>query len=145
MSFYNSVASLAIRLTLDLLLIRVWGMVGAATAAGLVVAAMSIVRLLETYRLLRFWPYDRTFVKPVIAGGVALAAGLAMNRLGPANLNLFYLILDVAVLWSIYAATIMLLGISEEDRLVISRIKGRLDAMLFKHKGSQNDRPSVGS
>ncbi len=136
LSFYNSVASFILTLTLDLLLIRVWGMVGAAVATGLVIAIMNVVRLLEVYWFLRFWPYDLTFVKPVVAGFVALIVGFVTNRLAPADLNLFYLVLNIALLWSSYAATTLLLGLSEEDQMVMNRVKRQFSAKLLQRRTS---------
>ncbi|MDH4137000.1 MAG: flippase [Anaerolineae bacterium] len=128
LKFCNSVASLILRMILDLLLIPVWGMVGAAVATGLAIAILNVVCLLEVYWLLRYWPYDFTFVKPVVSALVALIVGFVTNRLAPADLNLFYLMLNVALLWSSYAATTILLGLSEEDQMVLNRIKRRFGA-----------------
>ncbi len=132
LKFLNSLALLILRIAFDLLLIPAWGMMGAAMATSLVMALMGLVRLIEVYWLLRCWPYDFTFVKSAIAGGAALAVGLVMNRLVPADLNLLCLVLNVAVLWSSYAAATLLLGLSEEDRLVIARLRERIDAGLLK-------------
>jgi O-antigen/teichoic acid export membrane protein len=137
LKFYNSVGSLILRITLDLLLIPVWGMVGAAVATGLAIATLNIARLLEVYWLLRFWPYDFTFVKPIVSSLVALLVGFVTNLLAPADLNLFYLALNIALLWSSYAATTMLLGLSEEDQMVLNRIKRRFGAKFLSQTSSE--------
>lgn len=130
LSFYNSLISLVLRVTLDVLLIRAWGMVGAAVATGLVVVIMSVVLLLQVRWILGAWPYDLTFVKPIVAGLVAFLVGLVTTRLTPAGLNLSYLVLDVGLLWSSYAAVTVLLRLSEEDQMVVNRVKMQFGAKL---------------
>jgi O-antigen/teichoic acid export membrane protein len=130
LSFYNALVSLVLRLTLDVLLIRAWGMVGAAVATGLVIVVIGVVLLIEVRLFLGVWPYDLTFFKPVVAGFVAFVVGLVMARLVPADLNLFYLVLDVGLLWLSYAAVTLLLRLSEEDQIVVNRIKRQFGAKL---------------
>jgi O-antigen/teichoic acid export membrane protein len=130
LSFYNAVASLVLRLTLDVLLIRAWDMVGAAVATGLVIVIMGFVLMIEVRWLLGSWPYDLTFFKPVAAGFVAFVVGLVMARLVPAERNLFYLVLDVGLLWVSYAGVTLLLRLSEEDQMVVDRIKRQFGAKL---------------
>jgi len=130
LSFYNAAASLILRVALDVLLIRAWGMVGAAVATGLVVFIMGVVLLLEVRWVLGSWPYDLTFFKSVAAGFVALIVGLVMTRLAPPGLNLFYLVLDVGLLWLSYAGVTLLLRLSEEDQMVVDRIKRQFGAKL---------------
>ena len=130
LSFCNALGSLILRLTLDVLLIRIWGAVGAAVATCLVAVVMTAVLLLEVRWLLKAWPFDLTFLKPVAAGFVALIVGLVMARLAPAGLNLFYLVLDVGLLWLGYAAVTLLLRLSEEDQMVVNRVKMQFGAKL---------------
>lgn len=134
LSFYDSVASLVLALTLDVLLIRAWGMVGAAVATGLVTTIMSMVRLVQVYWLLKIWPYDLGFFKPVMAGLAALIIGWGMNYFVPADRHLLFLVLDIGLLWASYAATLLGLGLSEEDWMVINRTKSRLGTMLTKRQ-----------
>jgi O-antigen/teichoic acid export membrane protein len=132
LTFLNSAGTVILNLILNLILIPVWGLVGAAVATALAMVIVNVARLLQVYWLLKLWPYNRTFVKPLIASAAALITGLATSRLIPAELNLFYLILNVAVLWSIYVATIVLLGLSAEDRAILSHTKGRFGAVLVR-------------
>ena len=132
LALVNSVATLILNATLNLILIPTWGVVGAAVATGASITIVSIVRLLQVYRLLKLWPYDSTFFKPCIASVVALSVALVMNHLVPAELSLFHLIVNLVALWSIYAVTTMLLGFSDEDRIVLSRTKRRFAALLIR-------------
>jgi len=134
LSLVNAVASLTLSVTLDVLLIPAWGLVGGAMAFGLTIAAMGIVRLLEVYWLHGFWPYDFTFGKLLVGGCVASVFGFVANRLAPADLNLFYLVLNIALLWSSYAGMILLLGLSEEDQMVVDRIKRQFSARVLRAK-----------
>ena len=134
LNLFNAVASLTMSVVFDLLLIPAWGVVGGAIAFGLTVTIMGTVRLLQVYWLHRFWPYDFTFAKLLVGGCVGFVVGLIANRLAPADMNLFYLVLNLALLWSSYAAMILLLGLSEEDQIVVDRIKGQFSARVLQSK-----------
>ncbi len=136
LSFYNSLFSLALTLALDFIFIRIWGMVGAAIATALVIALMSLVRMLQVYWLLKLWPFDVAFIKPVIASVAALIVGWAANYIMPAERNLFFLVFDIALLWLGYGAAVLLLGLSEEDQIVIRRVKQQFATRLRPRKSS---------
>jgi len=115
---------------LNVLLIPRWGMVGAATASLAAVAINNLLRLIEVYILFRLLPYNVSFLKPVTAGLAALAAALALGRLLPAEASLLYAAVNVIILLAAYVGAILLLGLSEEDRSVLARLRGRLNIVL---------------
>lgn len=120
----NSVVSSALIIGLDLLLIPHWGIIGAAAAAGLSVALINVVQTIQVYVLLKIWPYTWHSVKPIIAGLVAFLATYLLNQLVP-MLDLAYLLPKIGFLLLSYIAVIVLLGLSEEDQLVLRRVQRR--------------------
>lgn len=128
----NSTVQLVLSLTLNFLLIPRWGIMGAATAALVNIATINILRLVEVYILLRLLPYNWSFLKPIAAGLVALGVTLGLNVLYPADANLFVTALYMAVLFGVYTGMVILLGLSEEDRQVLARLRQRASAKWAK-------------
>lgn len=125
-SLANSVISLVVNIGLDLLLIPRWGIVGAAAAGAVSVILLNVMRLIQVYILLKIQPYNLGFVKPILAAlAAALAASLVRQWLAflPAILQL---IIGTALLWGVYAGTIVLLRLDDTDRLVLKRLWARL-------------------
>lgn len=135
LELFNSILAVLTSVTLSAVLIPQFGMIGAAVAVAASLTLINIMRLVEVYWLHRLWPYGWTLAKPVLAVAVAVLVGYMMNKLLPAEQNFFFLILDIALLWLAYFAAIMLLGLSEEDRLVLGHVKGRLNQRVVRRLG----------
>lgn len=125
LTFSNSIVFFVLNIALDLLLIPHWGVIGAALAVTLADVIINVLRTAQVLVLLRIWPYDWSFLKPMTASLLAAGVTYFVGQL----LILMPLILQVAVgasvLWSVYASAIVLMKLSEEDRLVLSRLWAR--------------------
>jgi O-antigen/teichoic acid export membrane protein len=132
LTLMNTMVAVSLSLIVSILLIPTWGIIGAAVAAASSLAVVSGLRLLQIYRLLSLWPYDREFVKPLLATAVALCIGLAARYLVPVE-SIPELFLDIGVLWIGYVGAVLLLGLSTEDRAVLARTRGRFSSVLGLH------------
>jgi O-antigen/teichoic acid export membrane protein len=132
LNLINSIALTVVTLALDLLLIPTWGIIGAAIATGVSVVAMNIIQTIQVYKLVKLWPYNRSFIKPVLAGVGAFLAILLVNRVAPSNTHLAYLALKISFLWLSYFAATILFGLSEEDQIVLGRVRHRFEAVLLR-------------
>ena len=128
----NTVVSLVVSIGLALLLIPSYGLVGAAVAALAAEIVINLLRLFEVYILLRLLPYSASFFKPIAAGLAAVAAVFASSRLLPPEANLVYFALNIIVLFAAYTAAILLLRLTPEDRIILARIRGRLNSTRRK-------------
>lgn len=124
----NTALTFGLLLGLNLLLIPRWGLIGAATASAAANAGVNLLRLVEVYVLYRLLPYSVGFLKPLAAGLVALAAGWFISRRFLTGETLVFTAINVALLLAVYVAAILLLGLDHEDRAVLSRVGGRLQA-----------------
>ncbi len=125
MTFFNSVFNLGVNLALDLLLIPPFGIIGAALAVTLSEVTLNVIRTVQVFVLLRVWPYDWSFLKPIASSLMAVGATyLLSQRMGfmPVALQV---ILGTLLLWSVYAAGVVLLKLSDEDRLVLRKLQAR--------------------
>ncbi len=126
----NTVIALTLQLTLSFLLIPMWGVMGAAIAVAVATSALNIIRTIEVFVTMRFLPYNKSFVKPVVAGVAAALATRGMAQWFLAKGDLISTGLNMGFLLITYAAMILMLGLSEEDQMVITRLRGRLTAIL---------------
>jgi O-antigen/teichoic acid export membrane protein len=125
LTFANSVIYLVLNIALDVALIPLWGITGAALAVTLADLSINSLRTLQVYLLLRIWPYDWTFLKPAAAALLATGVTLLV-RSGLASIPwLLQLAAGALVLVGLYAAAIVLLGLSQEDHLVLDRLWAR--------------------
>ena len=122
----NSFISLAVSLGLDLFLIPRWGIVGAALAVMLSTIIINTLRMCQVYILLRMWPYNLSFLKPIAAALAAAVAGQLVNQRLAFVPELLQVILGAMALWIVYALVIVCLGLSKEDRLILDRLWERL-------------------
>jgi O-antigen/teichoic acid export membrane protein len=126
LTFANSVIYLVLNVALDLALIPRLGITGAALAVTLADLIINSLRTLQVYLLLHIWPYDWTFVKPAAAALLATGVTLLVRN-GLASIpSLLQLAVGALVLTGLYAAAIVLLGLSEEDHLVLDRLWARV-------------------
>ena len=126
----NTILAMIFSTILSFLLIPRFGVVGAAIAMAGAGVVISTVRTLEVFILFRLLPYNKSFLKPIVAGAVAAVAAFAMAQWVFAGSNLVSTVLNIGCLVAVYAAMILVLGLSEEDRTVLVRLRGRLKAML---------------
>jgi hypothetical protein len=101
------------------------GVVGAAWAALSGVVVVEALRLLEVWAILRISPYNLGFLKPVSAGLAAVAASFAVGQAFPGLDPITRVAAQCAATFGPYVAVILLLGLSREDRLLLSRLRRR--------------------
>ena len=138
--FLNSSLSLGLAIGLSLLLIGPLGIVGAAIAAVGSVVFVNVLRVMEVALLVRITPYDRAWFKPLAAGALGLGAGLAASWLARDAGTLLSFAAGAIALIAVYGAAIMLLGLSDDDRMVI----GRAGRRLARARRGDRKRPTRG-
>ncbi|MDX1520932.1 MAG: polysaccharide biosynthesis C-terminal domain-containing protein, partial [Anaerolineae bacterium] len=132
----NSVISFTFTMGLNLVLIPLYGLMGAAVVALVATITLNSLRLVQLYVMYRLQPYNITFLKPIIAGGLTLLAMYAGISTVGLEKNIFFLIVAAPILILIYAGLIFLLGLSAEDRTVLDRLQRRVVPRLPWRKNS---------
>jgi hypothetical protein len=61
-----------------------------------------------------------------VAGLLTLTIAWAINKLFPIETSLIYIGLMIVVIVAVYVGVILLMGLSEEDRVILDRVGGRL-------------------
>ena len=125
----NSFIMVFITIGLNIVLIPRWGINGAAAATALSSTVNNIFCLLEVWYFDHMLPYNRSFLKPLLAG--LIAAPLTYLLIQHV---LFSLLLELVVggifLWGTYTLTLYLLRINPDDHLVIEHLISRIRLKL---------------
>jgi O-antigen/teichoic acid export membrane protein len=119
------VTILILRLTLAFLLIPQYGAVGAAIGLASTSIILNIIRTVEVFMLDRLWPYNRNFIKPILAGLAAAVVGAGLSYYILPGTNLINAIINSIFLLITYVAVTVALGLSAEDKLILGRIRQR--------------------
>lgn len=128
-NFLNSVVAVGLYIALGLAIVPEHGALGMAVVDSIVTALVNTARVIEAKVLVGVQPFGRTFYKPVVATLVG-AAVLLVWKLLPMD----SLVLDtvgIAVAAGVYLLALKKMGIDEEERHVLQRIRKR----ALKRKG----------
>ncbi len=126
LTFINSIISLGVNIFLDVLLIPKWGIVGAALAITLTIFVTNTLRTIQVYFIHHIGPYDRSFIKPIAAAIITSIIVYFLLIISSSINDLVMAIIGTAILWGSYIALVYLFGLSEEDRLILNRLKERI-------------------
>jgi O-antigen/teichoic acid export membrane protein len=102
------------------------GVIGAAVASLIAIATVNVASVLEVWVLEGHLPFDRDWLKPLVAGLGALALGLALRSLTGVGTDLVSAVLQGAVVAAAYVGLVLALGLAPDDRLVIGRAFSRI-------------------
>lgn len=120
-----------VTLVLNLLLVPTLGLIGAAVAAALTNVGVNVWNLSEVRHALGMHPYNRSYLKLVPASAAAVAAAFALRHYA----HVFehkWIAAGAALLvaYSVFAATVVALGLDDDDTLIVRAVVSRL-AVLF--------------
>jgi O-antigen/teichoic acid export membrane protein len=123
----NFALFLALQISFNLVLIPRYGILGAAVGTAGSLALIDIITCLQVYLMLGHHPFRADELKPVLAGSVAwMLTKLIMNHVFPDDGRFLPLVLLGSICLLVYAAAIFILGISEEEKLVLGQVWQRL-------------------
>jgi O-antigen/teichoic acid export membrane protein len=121
-NFVNSFVAVSLYIGLGMWIVPEHGVVGMAWIDVGVTALVNSVRVVQAKRLVGIQPFGRTFYKPCVAT-LAGASVLLLWKLFPDGIALD--IAGIVVGAAVYFLSLRLLGVDEEERHVIDRIKKR--------------------
>ena len=116
-------------IALNYFLIARYGIIGAAVANTICIAAISIVEVIQVYYLFKIHPFRSDMVKPLGSGIFASLFIFFLSRSDLINLsqiNVFLLGVLIILFAGFYLASMLILKISDEDRSVINALLARL-------------------
>jgi O-antigen/teichoic acid export membrane protein len=113
----DNIAALLLNVLLNLWLIPAYGIVGAAVAWAVSLAAVNIARVIQVRAVTGALPLRAGLVKGLAAGALALAAGLAVRVLVPGWP--VQLLVGLPVVAAGYLGALFALGLGREDTMVL--------------------------
>lgn len=116
---WNSVWLGVVQIGLNVLLVPIYGITGAAAGTAFALALVSMVRLLECSLLLKVRVIEREIWKPVLAAAITFGLVFVMRFSG---LTLSWWILAAAAV-GFYLFITTLLGLQKEDRDILIHLK----------------------
>jgi len=119
----NAVVLLLVNIALNLWLVPLFGICGAALATGVSFTVISAVRIAEVYVFLQMHPYDTNYHKPFIAAAAVILLGVVLS---PWIMATPYWIIGMATLFVIYFVVLFFLGLEYEDQMIWETIKRRI-------------------
>jgi len=122
----NVVVALLLNAGICLLLIPQHGLVGAAFANMTSIAAANLLRTLEVWLLMRLHAYDISYLKPLLAGATGAAILFVISRFAITDIGPMQLLLLAVALCIYYALAMLMMGLSDQDKAVLTMAKSRL-------------------
>ncbi|MEU8264227.1 flippase [Micromonospora sp. NPDC048999] len=122
-NMYDNLAALLLNVLLNLWLIPAYGIVGAAVAWAVSLAAVNVARVLQVRALVRALPVSAGMLKGLGAGAIALLAGMGVRWLVPGSLT--QTVVGLAVIAAAYLGGVLALGLSREDVMVLRTLVRR--------------------
>ncbi|MGI8828217.1 MAG: flippase [Candidatus Limnocylindria bacterium] len=135
----NSTVAVGLGVGLNFVLIPPLGLIGAAIAAVSAITIVNVMRLVEVRILLHVSPYDRSYAKPIAAGLAALAASLVVGGLlqAPAGIEAA---VGIVVITTVYVGVTVKLGLTADDRMIVSRAWARMRRKSSTGRPRSDDR-----
>jgi O-antigen/teichoic acid export membrane protein len=144
LKLFNTVMNTVLLIGVGALLIPSYGAVGAAIASLVAIGAVNVASVIEVWVTERVHPYDRTFVKPVLAALLALAAGLVLRAWIPVTEPIPALV-QASVVVAIYAGLLLAFGLEDQDRQIVGRVRDRVWRAVRRGRSSIAADPPGGS
>ena len=119
------VVNAIVMVLLNLLLVPRFGMVGAAVAVSVGVAATNLWGLLVVRAKLRLFPYDRSYFKVGLAMAMTAAVLLVFHKYcGQGSWRVA--VAATAIAYTCFFAGVLFLGLGSEDRMLVRTVRERI-------------------
>jgi len=126
----------AVMVVLNIALVPVWGIVGAAVAAAITNAGMNLWNLLQVRAALQLSPYNRSYVHLLLPTGASLAVTLLLkNNLAVFHHDWLAVALSGVLVYLTFAGIVLTFGLNPDDRLIAEAIWARVRGAFRKGQG----------
>ena len=137
----NATAWMVISIGANVVMIPLWGVIGAALAILVSTTMINVLRVVEVWILMRILPWDRHLWKVLTAAAITAAVGSLVVAALPDKLGLAMLIALAVGIGLLFIATVALLGLEDDDRLVLDRIMRAARRLIHGIKGRASGGP----
>jgi len=122
---YVSLVVFTLNIVLNYVLIPIYGIEGAAFASLISIGITNLLRLFILYRRLEFLPYNKNYLPVIISAVIAFVVSYVFNSFMEVH-YLIRIIMVGTIFTGIAIGLNFKLGIEEEDRMILERVKSKL-------------------
>lgn len=115
-----TISSAIVAVAANLLLVPSFGIFGAAVATATALVVSNTLSLFFVHRFLGFWPYERRYTKPLLAGAVACGAVYLARLVLPGYEGLPALAFFAPLFLMVFSVVLVAVGLSPSDRQFLS-------------------------
>ncbi len=116
------------------ILVPIFGIIGAATAAAITNVGMNAWNLLEVRRALRISPYNRGYVRLLAPTVVTTLVILALSRYSFVFHHDWLAVgATLVVAYCLFAGIVLMVGLDSDDRLIASAVWSRLKVAVIRN------------
>jgi O-antigen/teichoic acid export membrane protein len=119
--FFDTLIAFILNLILNVWLIQIYGIIGAAIATGFSLTFLSFIIFFQTHRTFKMNPFNIRYLKPIGAGMISILAITLINL----SIEIQW-VLSMSIILLIYICILYLLGLDREDTVVKEAIKRKL-------------------
>ena len=118
----NELFKSILQIVLNILLIPMYGITGAAISMLVALTAINVLRLIEVYKMLGIHPYERELMKPVVAASTISLLIILGKEWIPGNAALVM----IPVGTGLYFLLLVLMGLKDQDKKAVEAIFRRV-------------------
>jgi O-antigen/teichoic acid export membrane protein len=110
----------------NLLLVPQYGLWGAAIVNTASIVLLNLIMLMQVYIFLGMHPYSKSYLKPCIAGTIALMSTIGIQSILPNTQDVGWILISAFFLVGSYFLALYILGFSEEEKLLFAALKQKM-------------------
>jgi len=120
---YNSGAALTLNLVLNVVLIPIYGIIGAAVATASSIILSNLLMFLEVWKKEKVFSIPKKVIKVILAALIPLLAVIPLDRLLFATTPFWFIFPAVALYYGLYTITLLkIIGLSKAEKEVFVRM-----------------------
>ena len=121
-------------------LVPAYGFIGAAAASAAAIVVSNTILLVFVRRILGLWPYDRGYVKPVLAGALTIAGCYLLKSVLPLPTGIVAIAILGPLFMGGFAMFLFALGLSHSDQQLLATLRATV-RRKFKPEKTSEDQP----
>jgi O-antigen/teichoic acid export membrane protein len=137
----NSFLWMALAVGMGFLLIPELGVLGAALSSLIAVGVVNILSVIQVWVLEKLNPFDRRYLKPIAAGLASLVLALLARYLMRSAGDYLTLIVVSSLIGVVYVASLVALGIEDDDRRILGGAARRIRKVLRLKQRTRDEGP----
>ncbi len=124
-NMFTNLLGCFLNIGLNYIFIPKYGILGAALASGFSLVCVNIFRLFQVYFFVRVHPFNKAFLKPLLAGLGALSLISGFSRFVVLSNIYGDLAFGVSLFLATYAIVLFLLGFEKEDMMILDKFRNK--------------------